>query len=212
MRIFFENKFFFFTSEADFVAVGNTISGGRQMATLRLEPGVTPSPEQLLEVAEGYTVVTIVAPDAEELFARFCASLPTVRAAGGVVENESGSVLMMTRKGWPDLPKGHIEEGETDEQAAIREVLEETGLSEVEIVTHLCTTRHIHNAYGRWEIKQTEWYLMFAPGEEPELSPETEEQITAVEWLRGRRLWQAVDKSYSTIKLVFEKFIEYKVQ
>lgn len=212
MRIFFENKFFFFTSGADFVAVGNTISGGRQMATLRLEPGATPSPEQLLEVADGYIGVTIVAPDAEELFARFCASLPTVRAAGGVVENESGSVLMMTRKGWPDLPKGHIEEGETDEQAAIREVCEETGLSEVEIVTHLCTTRHIHNAYGRWEIKQTEWYLMFAPGEEPELSPETEEQITAVEWLRGRRLWQAVDKSYSTIKLVFEKFIEYKVQ
>jgi len=52
------------------------------------------------------------------------------RSAGGLVVLSSRILLIATQKGrrW-QLPKGHIEEGETPEQAAIREVQEETGVT-----------------------------------------------------------------------------------
>lgn len=52
------------------------------------------------------------------------------RSAGGLVVHGSRVLLISTQKGrrW-QLPKGHIEEGETPEQAAVREVREETGVN-----------------------------------------------------------------------------------
>ena len=51
------------------------------------------------------------------------------RSAGGLVVSGSRVLLIATQQGrrW-QLPKGHIEEGETPEQAAVREVREETGV------------------------------------------------------------------------------------
>ena len=56
-----------------------------------------------------------------------------MRAAGGVVVRRRGDtveVLLVHRPRYDDwtLPKGKVDPGETDEQAARREVLEETGL------------------------------------------------------------------------------------
>ena len=211
MRLFFENKFFFFSSEADYREV--SISDGEMRVTPILHIGQedVPSPEELLAAAGDNRSLVILAPDGEAAGERFCAQMPIVKAAGGLVENQRGDILVITRKGWRDLPKGHIDEGESAEEAALREVQEETGLQEAEIVAPLCTTRHFHRAYGRWEVKQTEWFLMFAPGEEPALCPEEGESITAAEWLGGRRLWQAVESSYSTIKVVFEEFLKHKI-
>ena len=52
------------------------------------------------------------------------------RSAGGLIVYGSRILLIATQKGkrW-QLPKGHIEAGETPEQAAIREVREETGVT-----------------------------------------------------------------------------------
>lgn len=51
-------------------------------------------------------------------------------SAGGLVVGESGVLLISTREGsrW-QLPKGHLEAGEGPEQAAVREVREETGVT-----------------------------------------------------------------------------------
>ena len=212
MRLFFENKFFDFFSEADFMAVSHSAEESVNSPILYIEGEKVPTPEELLEAVGNNRSLTILSADGERLGREFCNTMPIVRAAGGLVENEEGGILIITRKGWRDLPKGHIDEGESAEEAAVREVREETGLQDMEIVAPLCTTRHFHRAYGRWEVKQTEWYLMYATGSEPVLTPEEGENISAAEWLAGRRLWQAVDESYSTIKIVFEEFLKYKVQ
>jgi 8-oxo-dGTP pyrophosphatase MutT (NUDIX family) len=52
-----------------------------------------------------------------------------VRAAGAVLENDAGELAVIYRPKYYDwtLPKGKLEPGETEEEAAVREVEEETG-------------------------------------------------------------------------------------
>jgi 8-oxo-dGTP pyrophosphatase MutT (NUDIX family) len=67
------------------------------------------------------------------------------RAAGGVLCDNTGRVLVIARAIWRDdgcrhevrLPKGHVEAGETDAEAALREVCEETGYCGTEITADL---------------------------------------------------------------------------
>lgn len=55
-------------------------------------------------------------------------SRPPQRSAGAVLFTRRGEcVLVRSRTGEWGLPKGHLEAGETEAQAAVREVLEETG-------------------------------------------------------------------------------------
>ncbi len=58
--------------------------------------------------------------------------------AGGIVLNKEGLVLVVSQNGnsW-SLPKGHIDEGEDKFQAAIREIYEESGISELELIKEL---------------------------------------------------------------------------
>jgi ADP-ribose pyrophosphatase YjhB (NUDIX family) len=57
------------------------------------------------------------------------------RSAGGVVINDEGQVLVVSQHGtsW-SLPKGHIEEGEDVIAAAKREIMEESGVLQLELM------------------------------------------------------------------------------
>ena len=53
--------------------------------------------------------------------------------------------------------KGHVEEGETEEGTMNREVLEETGISDLEIVNGFCeSNRYFYHAYGEERKKRKE--------------------------------------------------------
>jgi 8-oxo-dGTP pyrophosphatase MutT (NUDIX family) len=85
-----------------------------------------------------------------------------VSAGGIVVRVENGQGLVaLTREGdWPlfVLPKGGVENGETLEQAARREIEEEAGLSELELVEYLGSRERLSYARNRW---MTVHYYLF---------------------------------------------------
>lgn len=133
-----------------------------------------------------------------------------VEAAGGVVQNERGELLMIELRGRWDLPKGHIEAGEEACVAALREVEEETGVV-AELVDRepLMETWHAYDTYGRWELKRTRWWQMRALG--GELKAQDEEGIARVEWCDACGVEERLKMSYATIKRVVEALL-YKVK
>lgn len=60
--------------------------------------------------------------------------LKRVESAGGIVLGPSGTVLVITnRTGSKTFPKGSLKDGERPEDGALREIAEESGLTQVEI-------------------------------------------------------------------------------
>ncbi len=92
------------------------------------------------------------------------------RSAGAVVVQEGRCLILKTRREWV-FPKGHLEEGETAEQAAVREVREETGV-QIEIDDRLGTTRYefADRRRGYRNRKSVDWFVAHPVG--GELRPE----------------------------------------
>jgi ADP-ribose pyrophosphatase YjhB (NUDIX family) len=105
-----------------------------------------------------------------------------VLAAGGVVTDEEGRLLAIRRLGVWDLPKGKGEKKEVVEDAAVREVQEECGLEEVQLIRPLTATWHTYERKGKAHLKRTEWFLMRASSKE-RLIAQSEEDIEEVRWL-----------------------------
>lgn len=108
-------------------------------------------------------------------------------SAGGLVVDTTGPqqraalIGRLDRRGhllW-SLPKGHIEEGETAEQAAVREVREETGILG-EVAAPLGSIDYWFVAEDRRIHKTVHHFLLRALG--GELSDEDVE-VTAVAWV-----------------------------
>jgi 8-oxo-dGTP pyrophosphatase MutT (NUDIX family) len=65
-----------------------------------------------------------------------------VQAAGGIVVSEQGQIVIVSQHGnsW-SLPKGHVDPGEDHLIAARREIYEESGLTELELIKELGSYR-----------------------------------------------------------------------
>lgn len=141
-----------------------------------------------------------------ELFHRFCTSFTEVKAAGGLVVDTAGKVLLIHRNGMWDLPKGKVDKGEFLRQAAMREVKEECGVQELRIVSTIKPTFHIYDLEGQRILKTTFWYLMDCA--DPERAhPQVEEGIDEVRWVEQSDLGPYIEGSYSNIKLLLALFI-----
>ena len=164
-----------------------------------------------LRLLSEYGRLTVVTPEPDEVFDAFAAEFVAVEAAGGVVRDGAGRALMIYRNSRWDLPKGHLEAGETIAACAVREVAEETGIeAENESDSELCSTLHCYNLYGKWEMKRTHWYAMRYLSGSPR--PQSEEGIARAEWLAGAELENAVRQSYPTIRQVFCRLNDCEVQ
>ena len=126
-------------------------------------------------------------------------------AAGGVVIIDNKFVAI-ERNGIPDLPKGHIEKGESSEVAALREVEEETGITDLEIIQELPATWHCYLLNDQWTIKKTSWYLMkTASGMKN--TPQTEEGITKVYLVDKEGVNEFEKNTFDSLKTLVPKII-----
>lgn len=126
-------------------------------------------------------------------------------AAGGVVIIDNKFVAI-ERNGIPDLPKGHIEKGESPEVAALREVEEETGITDLEIIQELPATWHCYLLNDQWTIKKTSWYLMKTASGMKNI-PQTEEGITKVYLVDKKGVNEFEKNTFDSLKTLVPKII-----
>lgn len=128
-------------------------------------------------------------------------------AAGGLVTNEHNELLMIFRRGKWDLPKGKLDEGETIEACAVREVEEETGINNVELGALVGLTYHEY--FDRFvndeAIKETHWYAMKVEGS-PTPTPQAEEHIEKIIWADDAAIKECLQNSYQNIIDIIAKF------
>lgn len=129
----------------------------------------------------------------------------TICAAGGVVMND-GNVLMISRLGKWDLPKGKQEIGESVELTAQREVMEETGLKAVELVKQLPDTWHTYWLNNEPILKRSCWFLMNGDATQP-LIPQIEEDIQQVIWVPIAEVENRLQNSYSSLKILWNQVV-----
>ena len=157
---------------------------------------------KLIKKVEISKSIILLTDTPEATFEALCKEFKVVRAAGGVVTNSEGDLLMIRLRNRWDLPKGHIEPGENSLTAALREVEEETGIkAEVLDNAPLYTTWHAYDTYGEWELKSTDWWRMrTSQTETPQ--PQEDEGITEVRWMNNAARAEALNETYETIKEV----------
>lgn len=126
-------------------------------------------------------------------------------AAGGIVKNLNGDYLLIKRFGKWDLPKGKMEHGEGAEDAAMREVNEETAISGLKIVDKLPDTYHIYEQNEKWYLKKTYWYSMYTHVTRDPI-PQTSEDIVEAVWLHKELSRNAIANSYRSIADTFNSF------
>lgn len=191
--VYFADKSVTFTTRTSGAEGGFTISDDGSV-----------SRSKLTKILETHKNVEVITSDPDAAYQRFSADFYPVEAAGGVVVRKTGEWLMMRRWSRWDLPKGHVEPGESYEECAVREIKEETGV-DGKIVRPLCSTLHAYffPKTNRWELKRTHWFEL-SEVEGGVAQPQEEEGIESVAWCTDEQVSEIYNGCYPTIRRVIE--------
>lgn len=144
----------------------------------------------------------------EEACTAFNSLFTRIEAAGGIVRNQKEEYLFIKRFGFWDLPKGKLHKKESIQEGALREVSEETGLTNVSVTKKLPSTFHIYTDRKNREIlKETYWFEMFCTGYQ-HLVPQLEEDITEVKWFTSSELDIPLHNTYASLRLLLESYLK----
>ncbi|MDQ3142927.1 MAG: NUDIX domain-containing protein [Bacteroidota bacterium] len=136
-----------------------------------------------LEKSERFTDIIIYSQNLKLMYQELKSLCKLVPAAGGVIKNKHQKILVMYRRQHWDLPKGKIDPEETFKEAAIRECMEETGLTDLVLEKKIGSTHHIFRDRNNIRcFKKTKWFSMSNLGTD-KVIPQTEEDIEKIEWM-----------------------------
>ncbi|MBE0662744.1 MAG: NUDIX domain-containing protein [Bacteroidales bacterium] len=137
-------------------------------------------------------------------FESFFTSIVT---GGGIVYHpDKGMLWILRHKRW-DLPKGKPNGNESMEEAAIREVSEETGLKNLYITRALGITRHAYREKNKFILKTSHWYKMGVESPDCPLTPQLEEGITEVEWATDTSIKEKINNTYASLQQLAKEFV-----
>jgi 8-oxo-dGTP pyrophosphatase MutT (NUDIX family) len=128
-------------------------------------------------------------------------------AGGVVVRQQAGELkvlLIKDRYGRWTWPKGHIEQGESPAEAALREITEETGLQGVEILEEVGRQEYYFSIEGAKIFKAVHIFLARAPVE-GELKIQQEE-IDDARWFSASSAAETIE--YEGSRALLEKAVE----
>lgn len=116
--------------------------------------------------------------------------------AGGIVfrHNKKGELEILLTQDAKDrwtIPKGHIEEGETAQQAAKREIAEEAGLAETDMLGWLGKIHFRYRRVDKLVLMSTQIYLVRARGDTNAIQKE--------DWMNGIK-WFSFDDALDAIE------------
>jgi len=132
--------------------------------------------------------------DLDELRKAFFKKFKIVPAGGGLVQNPKNEYLLIFRRGKWDLPKGKLDDGETIEECAVREVEEETGITDIRLHEPLLVTWHTYHHGTEFALKESHWYAM-SIGREQQLVPQQEEDIVEARWVPLKNIAKYLDNN-----------------
>lgn len=134
----------------------------------------------------------------------FIKNYTIIEAAGGIVLNQKHEVLMIYRLDKWDFPKGKVEAQESLAEAALREVAEETGISNLTIMESLPNTYHTYYLNNLHILKITHWFKMDCINDN-NLTPQEEEDITKATWLPIQKVRLNLSNSYLSLRNFWNK-------
>jgi 8-oxo-dGTP pyrophosphatase MutT (NUDIX family) len=153
-----------------------------------------------------YNGLLFIHENPEDKLNELRSNMKLIQAAGGLVWNENDELLMIYRRGKWDLPKGKIEEDETLETAAVREVEEECGIADIELLKPFTTSYYVYEDNNDLVLKETFWYEMLSK-HVGEMQPQEIEGITEVVWVPKHKLSVKLSNSYPSIIEIVEKLL-----
>jgi len=161
--------------------------------------------KELSKILEFFQTVTqvenvfISGKNTQSMLEDFFELFRLIKASGGLVQNSKGEYLFIFRYGKWDLPKGKLEFGEKIKEGAIREVTEETGITNLKLNGHITNTYHTYKLGNSIILKETHWFHMIYDGHEP-LIPQQGEDISIAKWVPQNQLNEILSNTYDTIR------------
>ena len=142
-------------------------------------------------------------PHAKAALKSFFIHFNKIKTAGGLVYHpQSDSYLWIKRLGLWDLPKGKIEQGESSKDAAIREIIEECGLTgQLSLKYRICSTYQLYEFNNISILNKNIWYYLEYEGD-LSTKPQEEESITEVQWVKKEAFDSFLSQTYPSIQEV----------
>lgn len=148
----------------------------------------------------------VICQNVQQEMDRLFSDYDKVIAAGGIVRRKN-KLLFIKRNGFWDIPKGKMEENETPENCALREIEEECGISGMKITDSITETYHTYLFLGKPTLKRTFWYSMEYDGPK-EVAGQREEGITKVKWFALQELDKVRKNTFASIIEVLDLYLK----